>query len=117
MSPAVSGCIKVSTNRPNTSSAPCDAAQAGSGIGVMHLDLTDADTLALLNLLVETIEADRYPMSPLFRRLQDQDGWVRAAQTFGIRAPTFDTVSDLRRIRFKMCGRGLDPEHEAGPLA
>ena len=53
----------------------------------MHLDLTDADTLALLNLLVETIEADRYPMSPLFRRLQDQDGWVRAAQTFGIRAP------------------------------
>ena len=75
----------------------------------MHLDLTDADTLALLNLLVETIEADRYPMSPLFRRLQDQDGWLRAAQTFGIRAPTFDTVSDLRRIRFKMCGRGLDP--------
>jgi len=30
----------------------------------MHLDLTDAETLALLNLLVETIEADRYPYSP-----------------------------------------------------
>ena len=29
----------------------------------MHLDLTDPETLALLNLLVETIEADRYPMS------------------------------------------------------
>jgi len=55
-------------------------------------------------------------MSPLIRRLQDQDGWLRAAQTFGIRAPTFDTVSDLRRIRFKMCGRGLDPEYEVSPL-
>jgi len=28
----------------------------------MHLDLTDAETLALLNLLVETIEADRLPV-------------------------------------------------------
>jgi len=28
-------------------------------LDAMHLDLTDAGTLALLNLLVETIEADR----------------------------------------------------------
>jgi hypothetical protein len=28
------------------------------------LDLTDEETFALLNLLVDTIEADRYPMSP-----------------------------------------------------
>ena len=28
-----------------------------------RLDLTDEEILALLNLLVETIEADRYPMS------------------------------------------------------
>ena len=37
----------------------------------MHLDLTDEETLALLNLLVETIEADRYPMSPRIRVLRD----------------------------------------------
>ena len=30
----------------------------------MQLDLTDEETFALLNLLVDTIEADRYPMSP-----------------------------------------------------
>jgi len=36
----------------------------------MHLDLTDEETLALLNLLIETIEADRYPMSPRIRLLQ-----------------------------------------------
>ena len=33
----------------------------------MHLDLTDEETLALLNLLVEAIEADRYPFSPRIR--------------------------------------------------
>jgi hypothetical protein len=33
----------------------------------MHLDLTDAETLALLNLLIDSIEADRYPMSPRIR--------------------------------------------------
>jgi hypothetical protein len=36
----------------------------------MHLDLSDEETLALLNLLVETIENDRYPMSPRIRLLQ-----------------------------------------------
>ena len=40
-------------------------------IGVMRLDLTDEETLALLNLLVETIEADRYPYSPRIRLLQE----------------------------------------------
>ena len=30
----------------------------------MNLDLTDEETRALLNLLVEAIEADRYPLSP-----------------------------------------------------
>ena len=37
----------------------------------MHLDLTDEETLALLNLLVEAIEADRYPFSPRVRVLHD----------------------------------------------
>jgi len=30
----------------------------------MHLDLSDAETLALLDVLIETIENDRYPYSP-----------------------------------------------------
>ena len=30
----------------------------------MHLELTDEETFALLNLLTETIENDRYPLSP-----------------------------------------------------
>jgi hypothetical protein len=37
----------------------------------MHLDLTDEETRALLNLLVETIEADRYPFSPRIRVLRE----------------------------------------------
>ena len=35
----------------------------------MHLDLTDEETLALLNLLIDSIEADRYQMSPRIRLL------------------------------------------------
>ena len=30
----------------------------------MQFDFSDEDTLALLNLLVDTIEAERYPFSP-----------------------------------------------------
>ena len=36
----------------------------------MILDLSDEETRALLNLLIEAIEADRYPMSPRIRLLQ-----------------------------------------------
>jgi hypothetical protein len=36
----------------------------------VHLDLTYEETLALLNLLVEAIEADRYPFSPRVRVLR-----------------------------------------------
>jgi hypothetical protein len=36
----------------------------------MQLDLTDDETSALLNLLVDTIEADRYPLSPRIRLLR-----------------------------------------------
>ena len=36
----------------------------------MQLDLTDEETLALLNLLTETIENDRYPFSPRIRTLR-----------------------------------------------
>jgi hypothetical protein len=34
-------------------------------------NLTDEETFALLNLLVDTIEADRYPMSPRIRLLRE----------------------------------------------
>jgi hypothetical protein len=37
----------------------------------MLLDLSDEETFALLNLLVDTIEADRYPMSPRIRLLRE----------------------------------------------
>ena len=36
----------------------------------MQLDLTDEETRALLNLLMETIEADRYPFSPRIQLLR-----------------------------------------------
>jgi hypothetical protein len=37
----------------------------------MQLDLADEETFTLLNLLVDTIEADRYPMSPHIRLLRE----------------------------------------------
>ena len=36
----------------------------------MQLDLDDAETRALLNVLVEVIEADKYPLSPQIRLLR-----------------------------------------------
>jgi hypothetical protein len=36
----------------------------------MQLDLTDEENFALLNLLVDTIEGDHYPMSPRIRLLR-----------------------------------------------
>jgi hypothetical protein len=36
----------------------------------MQLDLTDEETRALLNLLMEANEADRYPLSPRIRLLR-----------------------------------------------
>ena len=39
------------------------------GIAI-RLDLTDDETAALLNLLTETIENDRYPASPRIRRVR-----------------------------------------------
>ena len=37
----------------------------------MQLDLDDDESRALLNLLIDAIEADRYPMSPRIRVLRD----------------------------------------------
>jgi hypothetical protein len=36
----------------------------------MHLDLSDGETFALLNLLTKTIENDRYPLSPRIQTLR-----------------------------------------------
>ena len=36
----------------------------------MQLDLSDDETRALLNVLVEVIEADKYPLSPRVRLLR-----------------------------------------------
>jgi hypothetical protein len=41
----------------------------------MQLDLTDEETLALVNLPTETIAADRYPLSP---RIQGPRGIILA---------------------------------------
>ena len=41
----------------------------------MHLDLTDEEALALLKLLTEKIENDRYPLSPrigVLRSIRDR---------------------------------------------
>jgi hypothetical protein len=37
----------------------------------MHLDLTDDEARALLNLLIDVIEGDRYPNSPRIRLLRE----------------------------------------------
>jgi hypothetical protein len=36
----------------------------------MHLDLSEEETFALLNLLTKTIENDRYPLSPRIQTLR-----------------------------------------------
>ena len=36
----------------------------------MHLDLSEAETFPLLNLLTKMIENDRYPLSPLIQILR-----------------------------------------------
>jgi len=44
----------------------------------MHLDLSDEETFALLNLLTETIENDRYPLSPRIPTLRGILAEIRA---------------------------------------
>ena len=46
-----------------------------------QLDLDDEETFALLNLLTETIESDRYPLSPRIQALR------RELAKFGPMAP------------------------------
>ena len=61
----------------------------------MHLDLSNEETLALLNLLTQTIENDRYPLSP---RVQTLRGILAK---FGPMAPTLEERDPSRRPRSK----------------
>jgi hypothetical protein len=57
----------------------------------MQLDLTDEETRALLNLLVETIEADKYPLAPraqILRAILAKFGPMAPAPPPPVRPPT-----------------------------
>jgi hypothetical protein len=71
----------------------------------MHLELTDEETFALLNLLVDTIEADRYPMSPRIRLLR---GIVAKCGEVGGLSP--DLTQKLRRYAPPPPARRPTPE-------
>jgi hypothetical protein len=62
----------------------------------MQLDLTDEETLALLNLLTEAIEGDRYPYSP---RGPDLARHPRKVRADGAGAATAGPAADTRRAR------------------
>jgi hypothetical protein len=47
----------------------------------MRLDLTDEETLALLNLLTDTIENDRYFLSPRIQTLKAIRAKVKPSKT------------------------------------
>ena len=71
----------------------------------MRLDLTDEETFALLNLLVDTIENDRYPSSPRIRLLR------QILAKFGeIGAVSPDLAQKLRRYAQPPPARRPTPE-------
>jgi len=70
----------------------------------MHLDLTDEETLALLNLLTETIEADRFPLSPrvqMLRGILAKFGPMGPAPLPPARPPTRAERDPRRRPRWQ----------------
>jgi hypothetical protein len=70
----------------------------------MQLDLTDEETLTLLNLLVEVIEADRYPLSPrisMLRAILAKFGPMGPAPPPPARPPTPEERDPRRRPRSK----------------
>ena len=72
----------------------------------MQLDLTDEETRALLNLLMETIENDRYPFSPRIQLLQ------QILAKFGEMGPKPPPPPELLSK-----GRGRDPSKKRPPGA
>ena len=68
----------------------------------MQLDLDDVETRALLNVLIEAIEADRYPLSPrirLLRQILAKFGELAPAQPPPARPPTPEERAPGRRPR------------------
>jgi len=68
----------------------------------MQLDLNDEETLALLNLLTETIESDRYPFSQRVRMLRGilaKFGPMTPAPPPPARPPTTEERDPGRRPR------------------
>jgi hypothetical protein len=69
-------------------------------VSAMHLDLTDDETFALLNLLTETIENDRFPLSPriqILRGILAKFGPIAHAPP--TRPPTPEERDPSRRLR------------------
>jgi hypothetical protein len=80
--------------------------------GVMHLDLSDEETLALLNLLTQTIDNDRYPLSPRIQTLRSilaKFGPMAPAPPPPARPPTPEERDPSRRPRSKSHGTGDRP--------
>src|SRR5229473_3492956 len=78
----------------------------------MRLDLSDEETLALLNLLTETIEADRYPMSPriqTFRGILEKFGPMAPAPP-----PPRPTAEERDPRRAPVTGGGARDEIQTG---
>jgi hypothetical protein len=71
----------------------------------MILDLSDEETRALLNLLIDVIEADRFPMSPRVRLLR---AIVRKFGEIGPVSP--ELAQKLRRYTPPPPGRRPTPE-------
>jgi len=71
----------------------------------MILDLSDEETRALLNLLIDVIEADRFPMSPRVRLLR---AIVRKFCEIGPVSP--ELAQKLRRYTPPPPGRRPTPE-------
>jgi hypothetical protein len=68
----------------------------------MQLDLPDEETLALLNRLTETIEADWYPLSPRIRTLRGilaKFGPMGPKPAPPARPPTPEERDPKRRLR------------------
>jgi hypothetical protein len=63
----------------------------------MQLDLTDEETRALLNLLMETIENDRYPFSPRIQLLRTSRSDNHERPKFYSRIDQGDRVAIGRR--------------------
>jgi hypothetical protein len=69
----------------------------------VNLDLTDEETFALLNLLTEAIEDDRYPLSPrirLLRQILAKFGELAPAPP-PVRPPTPEERDPRRALRFR----------------